>query len=238
MAVFKNGLGFFMREGEVKLRDGWCVAEHVPPAAFGTLAIYARNEKETVDVVGSGPGEVIEFDGRDAPKDPAAKRARLEASKNLKVQLQYTHKGQQRTASGKLVSVGADFVVLETDSNSFAVPTEGITRLQVLELPLRIHLLSEEEKQPATAALGMAYLRQGITWIPEYTLKVLDDDMAELTLRGSLVNEAEDLIHSDVHLVVGVPHFVHTAIPGPDGRGAGDSHASARRWAGPACPPR
>jgi hypothetical protein len=215
VAVFKNGLGFFMREGEVKLRDGWCVAEHVPPAAFGTLAIYARSEKETVDVVGSGPGEVIEFDGRDASKDSAAKRARLEASKNLKVQLQYTQKGQQRTASGKLVSVGADFVVLETDSSSFAVPTEGITRLQVLELPLRIHLLSEAEKQPGSAALGMAYLRHGITWIPEYTLKVLDDDMAELTLRGSLVNEAEDLIHSDVHLVVGVPHFVHTEYLAP-----------------------
>jgi hypothetical protein len=215
VAVFKNGLGFFMREGEVKLRDGWCVAEHVPPAAFGTLAIYARSEKETVDIVGSGPGEVIEFDGRDAPKDAAAKRARLEASKNLKIQLQYTHKGQQRTATGKLVSVGPEFVVLETDSNSFAVPTEGVTRLQVLELPLRIHLLSEAEKQPGTATLGMAYLRQGITWIPEYTLKVLDDDTAELTLRGTLVNEAEDLIHTDVHMVVGVPHFVHTEYLAP-----------------------
>ena len=61
----------------------------------------------------------------------------------------------------------------------------------------------------------MAYLRQGITWIPDYTLKVLDDDTAELTLRGTLVNEAEDLIHSDVHLVVGVPHFVHTGYLAP-----------------------
>ena len=129
--------------------------------------------------------------------------------------MQYTQKGQQRTASGKLVSVNADFVVLETESNSFAVPTDGVTRLQILELPLRVHLLSEAEKPPAAATLGMAYLRQGITWIPEYTLKVLDDDVAELTLRGSLVNEAEDLIHSDVHLVVGVPHFVHTQYLAP-----------------------
>ena len=64
VAVFKNGLGFFMREGETQLRDGWCVAEQVPPAAFGTLAIYSRNDNETVDIVGSGPGEVVEFDGR------------------------------------------------------------------------------------------------------------------------------------------------------------------------------
>ena len=61
----------------------------------------------------------------------------------------------------------------------------------------------------------MAYLRKGITWIPEYTLKILDEDNAELTLRGTLVNEAEDLIHTDVHLVVGVPHFVHTEYMAP-----------------------
>ena len=64
VAVFKNGLGFFLREGEVKLRDGWCAAKEIPPAAFGTLAIYAKSEKQTVDVVGSGPGEVVEFDDR------------------------------------------------------------------------------------------------------------------------------------------------------------------------------
>ena len=61
----------------------------------------------------------------------------------------------------------------------------------------------------------MAYVRKGITWIPEYTLKVVDEESAELTLRGTVVNEAEDLIHSDIHLVVGVPHFVHTEYMAP-----------------------
>jgi len=61
----------------------------------------------------------------------------------------------------------------------------------------------------------MAYLRKGITWIPEYTLKVLDEETAELALRGTLVNEAEDLVHADVNFVVGVPHFVHTDYLAP-----------------------
>ena len=217
VAVFKNGLGFFMREGGVTLRDGWCLAKEVPPAAFGTLAIYARSEKAVVDIVGSGPGEVVEFDGRDAPKDLAAKRSRLEASKDLKIQLSYKHKGQERSSAGKLVSVGPEFVVLEDDQSSFAVPLEGITKMQVLDLPLRIHLTGERpiDKAPQKATLGMAYVRKGITWIPEYTLKVVDEESAELTLRGTVVNEAEDLIHSDIHLVVGVPHFVHTEYMAP-----------------------
>jgi hypothetical protein len=215
VAVFKNGLGFFVREGEVGLRDGWCVASQVPPAAFGTLAIYTQGDKELVDVVGSGAGEVVQFDGKDAPATVEVKRARLEAAKDLKVQLQYQQKGQDRNATGKLVSVGPEYAVLEDGANSFAVPIEGVKRMQLLDLPLRIHVQGQEEKQPERVTLGMAYLRQGITWIPEYTLKVLDQQTAELTLRGTLVNQAEDLIHADVHLVVGVPHFVHTDYLAP-----------------------
>ena len=49
--------GLFLREGQVKLRDGWCVAGEVPPAHFGTLAIYSHAKSEMVDIVGSGSGE-------------------------------------------------------------------------------------------------------------------------------------------------------------------------------------
>lgn len=215
VAVFKNGLGFFMREGEVELRDGWCVTKEVPPATFGTLAIYSHDENEIVDIVGSGPGEIVDFDGTDAPKDVAGKRARLEASKNLNLLLTYTHKGSERTAAGTLVSVGEEYAVLEGAASTFAVPLEGISRMQILDLPLRVHVTSEAGKQARETKLGMAYLRKGVTWIPEYTLRVLDEDTAELTLRGTFVNEAEDLIHCDVHFVVGVPHFLHTDYMAP-----------------------
>lgn len=250
VAIFKNGLGFFLREGDVKLRDGWCLTEQVPPAAFGTLAVYAHQDDEVVDIVGSGPGEVVQFDGRDAADNIKARRERLTACENLKVELKYRSKGEDRTAAGKLLSIGPEFVILDSGSNSLAVPIEGISRLQVLELPLRIHVAeaseavldasdssdadssssrSSEESSPGmlqeqlgienetnrTTTLGMAYLRKGITWIPEYTLKILDDETAELTLRGTIVNQAEDLIHTDVNLIVGVPHFVHTDYMAP-----------------------
>ena len=211
VAVFKNGFGFFMGQADVALREGWCTAADVPPATFGTLAVYSHAADQTVDVVGAGPGEVVEFDGRDAPADAKAKLARLEASRQLKVALTYDHAGAERTAAGKLVSVGPEYVVLEGDGNSFAVPTEPIRKMQMLDLPLRIHVAADDPaKGPDKAKLGIAYLRQGVTWIPAYTLRVLDDETAELTLRGTLVNEAEDIVHADVHFVVGVPHFLHT----------------------------
>jgi len=216
VAVFKNGLGFFIRQGEVGLRDGWCVAQQVPPAAFGTLAIYSLNEDHLVDIVGSGPGEIVDFDGKDAPKDTAYKRSRLEASKNLRVQLTYKHK-KCRPNGGRQACFGKARSSLSSRirTTSFAVPVEGVSRIQILDLPVRLHVESEAEEAPKETTLGMAYLRKGITWIPEYTLKVLDETTAELMLRGTLVNEAEDLIHCDIHFVVGVPHFLHTDYMAP-----------------------
>lgn len=215
VAVFKNGMGFFLREGPAALHDGWLVAREIPPAAFGTLMIFSANKDEAVDVVGSGPGEVVDFDGVDAPKDLASKRARLMTVKHLHVQLSYKHKGAQQQAAGKLVSIGNEFVVLESPTSNFAVPVDGISRLQVLDLPLRVHINRDDGKAVAKSRVGMAYLREGITWIPEYTLKIIDDNTAELVLRGTLVNEAEDLIHCDVNFVVGVPHFAHTSYLAP-----------------------
>lgn len=215
VSVFKNGLGFFLREGEVDLRDGWCVAKEIPPAAFGTLAIFSHDKGQTVDIVGSGPGEVVEFDGVDAAKDVEAKRTRLAGYLNISVQLSYKHKDADRTAAGKLKSVEARYAILESETNTFAVPLADVTRMQVLDLPVRVHVMGEGNKSPARSKLGMAYLRKGITWVPEYTLTILDDETAELMLRGTLVNEAEDLVHCDVNFVVGVPHFVHTDFLAP-----------------------
>ncbi len=219
VSVFKNGLGFFMREGKVTLDKGWCVSKHVPPAAFGTLAIYSHDEKSTVDIVGSGPGQIVEFDGVDSPDTLDARRERLGANMELTLELSYERDEKTLTVAGKLRSVGPKYAILQAKASNFAVPIAAITRLRVLDLPLRVHLQNtkagQQNTSPNSATVGMAYLRKGITWIPEYSLKIIDEDTAELTLRGTLVNEAEDIIHCDVNFVVGVPHFVHTDYMAP-----------------------
>ncbi len=215
VTVFKNGLGFFLRQGSATLREGWCVSGALPPAAFGTLAIFSQVKGETVDTIGVGPGEVVEFDGLDAPKGGEAKRVRLQSCKYLKMQITYRKEGLDQMAAGQLVSVGPEYVVLQTEGNSYAVPLEGIRKLQILENSVRAHVISEGGRSPEKTTLGMAYLRKGITWIPEYTLTLVDEETAELTLRGTLVNEAEDIIHGNVNFVVGVPHFLHTEYMAP-----------------------
>ena len=195
------------------LRDGWCTAARHPAGDLRDAGgLRATERTRRVDLVGAGPGEVVEFDGRDAPADAKSKVQRLEASRLLKVALTYTQAGAERTAAGKLVSVGPEYAILESDGNSFAVPSAAVKKLQMLDLPLRLHVAYRW--RTSIAAKGEASewrtCARASTWIPAYTLRVLDEQTAELTLRGTLVNEAEDIVHADVHFVVGVPHFLHT----------------------------
>lgn len=192
------------------------MSDVIPPAAFGTLAIYSLVPGHVVDVVGAGPGEIVAFDGADAPDDLETRCARLEACTGFDVELTYADGCASRTAAGKLESLGPRFAVLDGAQGHVAVPLPSVSRMQLLDLPLRVHVVDEHGAPAARTTLAMAYLRKGITWIPEYTVGVDETQrIADLELRATLVNEALDLIHCDVHFVVGVPSFAHHDFMAP-----------------------
>lgn len=215
VSVFKNGFGFFTREGEVELQEGWGHASDVPPAAFGTLAIYSAQPEQLVDIVGVGNGELIEFDRIPSAERESRRKEVLEASLSMNVKLVHRAGAPQQETVGILKALSGGYAVVEQATGAAAIPVQDITSLQRMDLPLRFHAVEEGGAAARRVALHMAYLRSGIVWIPEYTLKIVDETTAELTLRGTLVNEAEDLIDCDVHFVVGVPHFVHSDMLSP-----------------------
>jgi len=47
IAIFKSGLGFFIRKGEITLKSGWGVTEYVPRATLGSLWIGSP-DKDTI----------------------------------------------------------------------------------------------------------------------------------------------------------------------------------------------
>ncbi len=230
VAIFKNGLGFFVQEGKVQLHEGWCRGASVPPAAFGTFAVYSQNEGSAVDTIALGPGEILEFDGRQKPDTLEARHAALAPCLGLNIELTCRRGETDTTSAGKFINLTDSYAILESNSDRFAVSLSEIRKMQILDLPLRVHvgnskIEQDSEKSDASSdtsssetkevTLGMSYLRSGIAWVPEYSLTILDDETAELTLRGTIINEAEDLIGTDVHLVVGVPHFMHTEFMTP-----------------------
>lgn len=213
VAVFKNGLGFFVAEGSAGLCDGWCVSGAVPPALFGTLAVYATGQGQNVDVVGAGVGEMVDFEGPTDPPGVQPRTARLRNFLDLDVQLTLEKDSATEMRAGRLTDVTEAYAILRDAQTLVAVQLRDVRKLQVLGYPLRVHV--EGVPPDGTAQLGLAYLRKGITWIPEYSLRILDDQSAELTLRATLVNEIADLTDCDVHFVVGVPSFVHADFLSP-----------------------
>jgi len=51
IAIFKNGLGFFIREGDTSLKGGWAVTEYVPNSTLGSLWIGSLDEGATLEEV-------------------------------------------------------------------------------------------------------------------------------------------------------------------------------------------
>lgn len=215
VSVYKNGLGFFIREGTVTLHDGWCLADVVPPATFGTLSIYSLEKDETVDFVGASSGATFEFDDIDMPRDIETKRRVLESNKHLPLEIWHQEQEKELTVAGKLVSIGQEYIILKAEGKNFAVALSGINKVRILETALRIHVDSARGAANRQTKLGLSYLRKGIIWIPDYTLSLIDENTAELTLRGTLVNEAEDIMHADISFVAGVPNFRHTDYVAP-----------------------
>jgi hypothetical protein len=219
VSVFKNGLAFFLQEGTAELHDGWCHAKSVPPAAFGTFAVFSTNSDHQVNLVGIGDGDSIEFDSTNGDSgaftnEYEKKIEALKRSIGLYMKLSYETKGAEAEAMGKLLDVTGAHVLLETSEQTLAVALKKLKSVSLHEHPVRIKVTQEGASIERTQ-LGMAYLRQGLTWIPEYTIKLIDEDTAEMTLRATLVNEAEDLIDCNVNFIVGVPNFMHNEILSP-----------------------
>jgi hypothetical protein len=219
VSVFKNGLAFFLQEGTAELHDGWCHAKSVPPAAFGTFAVFSTNSDHQVNLVGIGDGDSIEFETTNGDSgaftnEYEKKIEALKRSIGLNMKLSYETKGAEAEAMGKLLDVTGAHVLLETSEQTLAVALKKLKSVSLHEHPVRIKVTQEGASIERTQ-LGMAYLRQGLTWIPEYTIKLIDEDTAEMTLRATLVNEAEDLIDCNVNFIVGVPNFMHNEILSP-----------------------
>lgn len=72
---------------------------------------------------------------------------------------------------------------------------------------LRLKLDWAGKSASKDAEVGMAYLQQGMRWIPEYRVNIDGAGNAHLRLQATLVNDLTDLKDVVCHFVVGVPTF-------------------------------
>lgn len=238
ISVFKNGIGYFIKDMKVDVKDGKYVFDKLPintgevsepgippridygyapmpqnPVIFGTIWFAAE---------GNYIKSVNAFEKKLQKSRPVTSMKELIESnigRMADVKLSY----QEKPFKGKIIKVESDFAVFEKESKFVAVNLSYITDIETGEKP-EMNFKSEEigkaielnfDKSASGQTVSVMYLQKGITWAPNYLIELLDDSKARIALRASLLNDIEDIENTDLNFVVGVPSFKFANVESP-----------------------
>jgi len=214
LTVFKNGLGFFMREGTTPLRNGWAVTESVPSAALGSLWVTALDGDAIVE-------DAVSFLAETETQAAAQTLdALIGANVGRKAALtanSQRYEGVIKAAPGQIVILavgGGEEIALAraaVDKVEFAGPYAEMTVSKTTAKRMKLRVTGGGKQ----ARLMLSYLQKGVTWQPSYLVNIEDPKRARLSLKATLVNDAEDLDGVDAYFVVGYPNFRFADVMSP-----------------------
>jgi hypothetical protein len=222
--VFKNGLAFIAREGTVSFAGGKGTISPIPDAFLGTLWIGAtgrtidelhaasgtydmtRAVTTIPDLIEANPGKAVvlrigdrDYNGTLVPP-PAAEEAETERT----------------VAAAGLVLINVDgrvhaFPRSAVQSIAFAQPPATSLRVPATRSVLELRSRGADAAVPVT----ISYLRGGVSWMPEYSVVLVDGEHAKLTMQATLIDDTEDLRDTDVRFAVGYPNFEFANVGSP-----------------------
>lgn len=200
VAVFRDGYGFYVREGKVKLENGWVTTNFVPNAIRGTVWVYPLDSNDRIDTV------IVTRDNKIAIGSPTEIKQRL--SDKIGLNISVVLKNNQRF-EGALSRLLDDMLLLQVGAAFTAIPYEQIASVSLIGFPVRVKF---ETKDPnKVTEVGIAYLQEGIRWEPSYVLTI-KNGQAILNLRATMQNTTERLENTDVLFVVGSPFVVNRGL--------------------------
>ena len=209
--VFKNGLAFLTREGTLTFQEGEARVAPAPDALLGTLWIAAGERR--IDAVRAS-NEVTKVES-----DATSIAALLDANAGRKVILLL----DDREYTGTLLESPAPLVLLQIEGKVHAFNRESVKSVAFAEAPSL--KASQEESRSVlsiqakggngTESATIRYLRNGVSWIPDYTVELLDGERARVSMKATLINDGEDLRDARIRFAVGYPSFAFAHVPSP-----------------------
>jgi hypothetical protein len=241
IAVFKNGLGFFMREGTVRLNDGWAVTEYVPNSSLGSLWISSLDKdsileevigfKESVqrsfeaisieELLASNIGKKVKIAYGDKIVEGTIKSVpeARDSEKEAGGRIDYTRSVYDPRSQPKLAAI----VIIDTGDGEVVLNKSNISKVEFPKGFSASYLSKEKAKRikfkvtgsKREAKLGLSYLQKGISWVPGYVISLENPQKARITMKATLINDAEDLENVNFFFVVGYPNFLYADILSP-----------------------
>jgi len=222
VSIFKNGSAFFIKNGEVKTKDGsYVMTDNLPRALFGTFWIHSSNDElkhitSYSDIV-TTKTESIARNFVELLQANKGKKMKIHIGKD-EVYEGVTEEVIVKDAKGEEKSEFNQYVIVfKTGSEWLSFVPSEIRRIQFLEKPnqvieretaqsknvLSVDFTTKKSKQP----IDMMYLQNGLNWVPTYLIELTSETRAQLSLRAEVSNNAEDIENADVNFVVGIPNF-------------------------------
>ncbi len=228
VAAFKNGLGFFMRQGTAHLANGQVRIPFVPEASLGSLWLAPNESGVTIE-------ELVAYRYK-APKersiDSLDELLQNSVGKTVTVtfnQKDYTgevlgfSKPEPPNPSNRANPYAAPMMpaqpgrvlLMKVGTAVLAMDPRSVTLISSPSMPEMT--IKEDSEAKAlrftlkgagdTASLTMGYLQKGLGWTPSYLISLQDEKMARITMQAVLTNDVEDLTNAEAFFVVGVPNF-------------------------------
>ena len=209
--VFKNGLAFVTQQGPLVFRDGEARIAPAPDALLGTL--WAAAGERRIDAVRASKEETR------TESDATSVTALLDANAGKQATLLI----DDREYSGTIVTAPPALALLRVDGKVHAFERARVKSVAFADTPslktattaaqsvLTLHAKGRDGAEEAT----LRYLRGGMSWLPDYTIDLVDDDRARVVMRATLINDGEDLQGTRVRFAVGHPNFEFASVPSP-----------------------
>lgn len=242
IALFKNGLGFFVREGALPdaatVQMGpFAAASHGTfwvsyPDRVALTSLVGHEAKVPEQVPATSLAELLRANvGREVVVQPAAENAPPIRGKLLSVATDrepprpdpYAWGVADPRYRGLPVDMGR-LALVQTDNGVVGFDPLAVRQVTVLgEGPAATWQREKKawqlEARLAKAAPGQplaaSYLAKGITWAPSYIVDMSDPKQARITAKAEILNEAESLSGVHVDLVTGYPNLRFSDIASP-----------------------
>jgi hypothetical protein len=224
VSIFKNSTAFFVKSGQVTSKDKkWeVVGDTIPRALNGTFWISSPTKEMSIaksflqdkEVQGLAVSYAEMFLANDGKKVRILQSSDTSWMEGKIKILQTPNPDPTKPAikSGSLYALvlnnGTTTMITHSQLNSCTkvefLENPTFTNSSIQKLPImQVNFTTAKEKQ----ALNLMYLSKGISWTPDYLIELIAEDKAKMTLRTTVINEAEDIDVAKLNMVAGVPNF-------------------------------
>ena len=238
IALFKNGLGFFV--SDVEIPDDTNSFSILPDgaASHGTFWVaYPPRVKLSALVAGSVDSKKM----TQAVTIPELLRANL----GQRVRLNYQGKDIEcvityfpddrrpspispyalgAPESIRIPHLGSSLMLVDTDAGQVAINPYTVQRIEFLSGQAQTCFARKDKSTQIDVRLAapaggkkltLSYLAKGITWAPSYMVDITDPQKARISAKAAIINEIADLDDVQIQLVTGFPNLQFSDIVTP-----------------------